>query len=81
MPAPTAGLRTLLGSLCFDCKVRADAKVVAERERAHVAALVAAGYSPEDAAHHRPGDPRATGTIWAAGKTPIPSYYRPGRRR
>jgi hypothetical protein len=79
---PSPELFGLLGSQCSGCKTYFAAQAVAERERAHVAALVAAGYSPEDAAYQRPGDPRATGAIWAAGRTPAPpSYYRPGRPR
>jgi hypothetical protein len=86
----------LLGQGCQRCRIRWAAAEVAERERAHVRNLVAAGYAPEDAAYQRPGDLRATGAIWPAGKEPSgltaaarqaarkvppPSYYIPGRSR
>jgi hypothetical protein len=81
LPRPASALRAALGSQCSRCKVAWNTAAVAEREDAHVASLVAAGYSPEDAAYQRPAGPRATGAIWAAGKPPPPSYYRPGRPR
>lgn len=95
-PRPTPALQALLGRMCSRCEIHFRAQDVAKRERAHVASLVAAGYSPEDAAYQRPGEPRATGVIWPAGqepaglvasvraaarRTPPPSYFRSGRRR
>jgi hypothetical protein len=80
-PVPSPELVGLLGRPCSSCRTHFAAQVVAAREDAHVASLVAAGYTPADAAYRRLGHPRATGAIWSAGKTPAPSYYRPGRPR
>jgi len=56
MPTPTAALRALLGSMCKDCRVRADAQPIAEREAEHVNGLVAAGFRPQAAANLRTPD-------------------------
>jgi hypothetical protein len=98
-PVPSPDLFGLLGSQCGGCKTHFAAQAVAERERPHVAALVAAGFKPEASGSLRSAKqvaaakvsldsltnaklpPRATGAIWPAGKTPPPSYYRPGRPR
>jgi hypothetical protein len=80
-PVPSPELFGLLGAQCSRCRTHFAAQMVAKREEAYVAGLVAAGYDAADARFQRPGDPRATGTIWAAGRPPAPSYYRPGRPR
>jgi hypothetical protein len=98
-PVPSPALFGLLGSQCGGCRTHFAAQAVAERERPHVAALVAAGFKPEASGSLRSAKqvaaakasldsltnaklpPRATGAIWAAGKTPAPSYYRRGRPR
>jgi hypothetical protein len=79
--AHQADLEGLLGRPCRGCKTHFAAQVVAAREDAYVASLVAAGYQAEDAAYQRPGDPRATGTIRATPGASHPHYYQPGRPR
>ena len=73
---PTAGLRGLLGRMCSACRVHFEAKQIAKREHA----LVAAGVLT--AAGRRPDRPSATGALWATAKprSREPSYYRRTRR-
>jgi hypothetical protein len=81
-PVPSPDLFGLLGSQCGGCKTHFAAQVVAERERPHVAAVVAAGFRPSTAGHVRTAEqlarhqdalraaarrpPAPTGMLWSA---------------
>lgn len=82
----TADTVAALGEGCATCRARWAAAAVAQQEAAHVAALVAAGFRPEAAAHLRTAEQVSehTRSLRSLGSAkppprPQPPYY--GSRR